>query len=565
LGESLEILIKNGYVYDPINGIKGEVIDIAIKNGKIVEESEINIRKAKVIDASHKVVMPGGVDIHSHIAGPKVNTGRIMMVNDHYRSFMRARLPVRRSGTGKYTPSTYITGYRYARMGWTTVIEPASPPLKMRHTHEELNDIPIIDKAVLVLVDSNRILLKYLSEGNYERCKAFVKWLLTATKSYGLKLVDPGSAVPWSWGKGGPDIDDVIEPYEITPREIVRSLCDVAEELKLPHPIHVHCNRLGVPGNYETVIKTMKAVPSSETVNLHLTHLQFNSYAGEDWSKVSSGAEDITKYANTHRNISLDIGQIDFGTAITMTADAPFEFALYHIARWKWTGADVEAEAAAGIVPYKYRKKNIVNALQWCIGLELALLTEDPWRVIVTTDHPNGAPFTRYPKIIALLMSKEFRERIIKKLNRVAVKRSVLPSIDREYNLYEVAVITRAAPAKLLGLDRAKGHLGVGADADVAIYDIDPDVVDPSKDYEKVIKAFKRASCTIKDGVIVVKDGEVVQETYGRTFYVKFEEEVDEELTKELNEFFKEWYSVELENYIIDEDELKRPCAIIAQ
>ena len=33
-----ELLIKNGFVYDPINGINGEKMDIAIKNGKIVEK-----------------------------------------------------------------------------------------------------------------------------------------------------------------------------------------------------------------------------------------------------------------------------------------------------------------------------------------------------------------------------------------------------------------------------------------------------------------------------------------------------------------------------------------------
>ena len=31
-----ELLIKNGFVFDPINKINGEKMDIAIKNGKIV-------------------------------------------------------------------------------------------------------------------------------------------------------------------------------------------------------------------------------------------------------------------------------------------------------------------------------------------------------------------------------------------------------------------------------------------------------------------------------------------------------------------------------------------------
>ena len=60
-------------------------------------------------------------------------------------------------------------------------------------------------------------------------------------------------------------------------------------------------------------------------------------------------------------------------------------------------------------MPFKYRDKNFVNALQWAIGLEIFLLVNDPWRVFLTTDHPNGAPFTTYPHLIRLLMDRTFR------------------------------------------------------------------------------------------------------------------------------------------------------------
>lgn len=32
-----ELLIKNGFVYDPLNGINGEKMDIAVKDAKIAE------------------------------------------------------------------------------------------------------------------------------------------------------------------------------------------------------------------------------------------------------------------------------------------------------------------------------------------------------------------------------------------------------------------------------------------------------------------------------------------------------------------------------------------------
>ena len=59
-------------------------------------------------------------------------------------------------------------------------------------------------------------------------------------------------------------------------------------------------------------------------------------------------------------------------------------------------------------MPYRYRK-DFYGSLQWAIGLELFLLIDDPWRVFFTTDHPNGAPFTAYPELFELLMSREAR------------------------------------------------------------------------------------------------------------------------------------------------------------
>jgi len=566
-----ELLIKNGYVYDPINNINGEVMDIAVKNGKIVDVKEIDITKAKVIDAKDKVVMPGGVDIHAHVAGPKVNMGRVMRPEDHYKSFMKFVPSIRRSGSGRSVPSTTITGYRYARMGWTTVIEPASPPLKTRHTHDELNDIPIVDKAALLLMDANWFIFDYLENKDYDRVAAFVAWILDALKCYAVKLVDPGEAESWSWGIVGLNFDEQIPGRNLTPRDIVTGLAKVNEMLNLPHSIHVHCNKLGEPGNYETTIKTMhsvRGIARSGRKGIHVTHVQFSSYMGSCWADLRSASEKIAKYVNAHEHASIDMGQVCFGDTTTMTADADFEFTLFHLAKWKWSNMDVELECAAGIVPFNYKPSSYVHATQWAIGLETALLIKDPWKIVLSTDHPNAAPFTKYPRIIAWLMSKKARDEVIAKISRKAAKRLSLPAIDREMTLYEIAVMTRAAPAKLLGLSKFKGHLGVGADADIAIYDLNPAKLDLSKDYKAVVKAFRRAAYTIKDGEVVVVDGEVVNTTYGKTFYVKAEgldEKLVNEVVQDISAKFKERYSVCLENYVIGLNELRRHHAIQVQ
>src|SRR5919199_1267088 len=143
--------IAEGRVYDPANGVDGEVRDVCLDDGRVVEELPAH---APRIDARGMVVMPGGVDIHSHIAGPKINAARKLTPEEH-RADVLDRTAITRAGTGGTVPSTFPTGYRYALLGYTTVVEAATPPLAARHTLSEIRDTPVIDTAFLVLMGNN--------------------------------------------------------------------------------------------------------------------------------------------------------------------------------------------------------------------------------------------------------------------------------------------------------------------------------------------------------------------------------------------------------------------------
>jgi len=551
-----ELLIKNGFVYDPLNGVDGEVMDVAVRNGRIVEN--VNERTAKVIDAAGMMVMPGGVDIHCHIAGSEVNTGRLLRPEDHFRDVERKTV-LTRSGVGHSIPSTFTTGYRYAKMGYTTIMNPSMPPLEARHTHEELNDTPMVDKATYPLLGDWWFVLEYLRDGRIEECAAHVAWIITSTKGYAIKIVNPGGLEAWGFGRNVRSIDDQVPYFNITPRDILRGLCKVNKLLNLPHTIHVHTNNLGKPGNYATTLDTMKCVEDLAVDGkpvIHVTHCQFSAFKGSDWRTMSSGAEEIAKYVNNHTHVTLDLGQVVFTDTTTMTADGPFQYGLYRLSGNKWVNHDVETETSSGIVPFHYRRKSYVHAIQWSIGLELALLVKDPWRIYLTTDHPNGAPFTTYPRIITWLMSKKAREKTLKKINRKARRKSLLPTIDREYTFQEIATITRAGQAKALGL-KTKGHLGVGADADIAVYDVNPERVDPPKEYKLVRKAFSRAAYTVKNGEVVVKKGEIVKPVAGKTIWLRISLKSPMKVTEDLKARFREYWTVEYDNYQIPESYLE--------
>jgi formylmethanofuran dehydrogenase subunit A len=544
----MELLIKNGFVFDPLNGINGEKMDIAIRNGKIVEN--VNDQKAKLIDATGLTVMPGGVDIHTHIAGGEVNTGRLMRPEDHVKD-VEYKTAITRSGVGYSVPSTFTTGYRYSRMGYTTVMNPSMAPLGAKHTHEELNDIPMLDKATFPLIGDWWFVLEYLKNGDIEGCARHVAWMIGTTKGYAIKIVNPGGLESWGFGRNVHSIDDQVPNFGITPREIMRGLTKVNKILNLPHTIHLHTNNLGLPGNYNTTLETMKALEDLSTDGkpiCHITHLQFSSFGGEDWGTMKSGADEISRYINNHSHMTFDMGQVIFTDTTTMTADGPFEFSLYKLSGHKWVNHDVETETSGGIIPFQYKRSSAVNAIQWSTALELALLIKDPWKIFMTTDHPNGGPFISYPKIIAWLTSREARMALLKKCHKKAQKKSLLPSIKRELSLYELAIVTRAGQAKSLGL-KNKGHLGVGADADISIYNVNPETTDIAQESNALCRAFSDAAYTIKDGIVVVKDGKIVQTVDGKTMWLDVNTAEQVQIDDDMKTRFKEYWTVEYDNY----------------
>jgi formylmethanofuran dehydrogenase subunit A len=538
--------IINGRIFDPANGVSGSVHTVACKDGRIVPEALLDA-SAKTIDARGMLVFPGGVDMHAHIAGPKVNAARKMRPEDHRQATPVRRTAHTRSGVMGSTPSTFATGYSYARLGYTTVFDAAVTPLGARHAHEELEDTPVIDKGFLVLAGNNELVLDCLRTGELEKLRHVVAWLLSAAKGYGIKAVNPGGVEAWKAGGGNvTGLDDVVPGFAVTPRQILVALAQTVADLGLPHPLHVHANNLGLGGNWVTTLETMKAL---EGRRAHMAHIQFHSYGGEPGAVPTSRVADLVDYVNAHANLSVDVGQVMFGDTTSMTADGPLGYHLHRATHRKWFNRDVEMESGCGIVPIRYRQRSQFHATQWAIGLEWFLSMSDPWRIALTTDHPNGGSFLAYPEIIRLLMDREYRKEASRGVNQTALSRSRLPELDREYTLAEIAVITRAAPARLLGL-ADRGHLGPGAHADVVLYD---DTGPPGA-------TFASPRVVIKSGEVIVEDGEIRRDTRGQTLYV--DAPWDEAILPAIEKWFSDFYTIQLENYPVDMAYLSRAARV---
>jgi len=495
------IRITNGRVIDPAQGRDG-VGDVWMRDGRIVDAPS-DARADESHDATGRIVMAGAIDIHSHIAGANTNTARLLLPEQHRAARARpAETPLAVAGW-----STRETGCGYARMGFTTVVEPAVAPHHALHAHLELADTPIIDKAILAVLGNDDFLLGLVRAKESAAIRDYVAWTLETSRALGIKVINAGGAAAFKANVRAFSLDDEVPWYGVTSRAIVQALQHAVHDLGVPHPLHVHCNNLGMAGNAETALATIAA---AEGLPLHLAHLQFYGYGKDGERGFSSAAARIAEAVNAAKTVTIDVGQVMFGQTVTISSDVLRQFNARHQARpRKWVIFDGDSNGG-GIVPYNYRADDFYNAVQWAIGLELFLLIDDPARVFFTTDHPNGAPFTAYPEIFALLMSRDLRAEWISRLPPAAMAVTTLPSITREYSLGEIAVMTRAAPARLLGLTD-RGHLGRGAVADVAVYDDTPDRA----------QMFRAAALVFKDGDLVVRDGKVTHHRFGRALTVR--------------------------------------------
>ena len=490
------IILKNGHLYDPTQKFNGKKANIYIENGRIIRPKRG--LAAKIYDLKGRIVMAGAIDIHSHIAGGKVAAARAM-----HPEFRNAE------GADAVIDAAAI-GARYTLMGFTTVIEPAMPPASSRRTHMELGMVPFIDKGAYVVLGNDDYLLSLIAKkAAAAKINDYVAWTLESTKALGVKVINPGGVDAFKWGVTSMNLEDRHPHYQITPAKILQTLLRAVTELGVRHPLHVHTCNIGVPGNFLTTARTIEL---ADGLPIHLTHVQFHSYGDGGDRGFSSAAAEMVEQVALHKNVTVDVGQVMFGQTITISGDEMHQHrGRRHASPKKWAMMDLALEGGAGIVPIKYKPSSFANATQWACGLELFLLNRDPWRLMMTTDHPNGAPFTAYPELIGLLLDADYRHSKLAEIHPSAAKMSLVGSINRQYGLYELATMTRSAPAALLGL-RDRGHLKPGAVADIAIYE----------NRGKPSETFKKAAMVFKDGELVVENGRLKSaHRWGRTLYLQ--------------------------------------------
>ncbi len=206
--------ISGGCVYDPANGVDGELRDVWVREGKITAPPDRDAT-IKTVDVTGMVVMPGAVDMHCHIAGPKVNAARKLQPEMTRQAI--------ECGSMAAVPDIVTTGLRYTGLGYTTCFDAAISPLAARHVHHEFSQVPNVDTGFFVLVGNNHYVMECVSRHDDDGLQAFLAWLLKRSGGFAPKLVNPGGVELWKQKHDGNarDLDQTVTGFNVTPRQII--------------------------------------------------------------------------------------------------------------------------------------------------------------------------------------------------------------------------------------------------------------------------------------------------------------------------------------------------------
>ena len=457
----MKIQIRGGVVYDPKNQVAGEKKDIFVENGSIVGEFS---NPDKVIHATGKTVVPGGIDIHSHIATHGLNLARFF----HHFYLIKE------------------IGHIYAEMGYIYVNEPLMTLPTASHVHHELSSIPLIDTSALLVLDL-RDLWRQIKSGKKKEIEGILLHLIRITKAIGLKIYFPfvkyESKKAWHIQKNisarkslnfFSELDRDKFP-KITLHTYPELLCEEIHDPSIFHFAHIGS---GIDSE-EKYNKALELLDRGATADLGLFDFEQNLRVG-------------TGQSESEGNFSVDIG-----------LQRPLVFSK--------------------------EKLSIQTGAYYAMKLALEA---DISRICFSSDSPSGASFYSYPRLFSWLMSAKLRPTMLG---------MDLPAY--EYSISDLVRVTRLNPAQVLGLSR-RGHLGIGADADIAIYDFNGCL-----NLEELEEKLGHCQFLLKGGRVIIDDFETVEGNAEKKTYCRRGRDFDDEI---LRDTFR-YSSLRHENLRVDE------------
>ncbi len=502
-----KLLVKNGIVFDPLNKIEGEVKDILIENRIIVDKFSSD-KDVKEIDANNKTVIPAALDIHAHFASQQVNWARLLGSKNEV--FQKTWDGLRLESIAR----------NYISNGYTFVVEANVFPSLAKQTIFDFKQMPVLDKAMLLNASNFWPLEIEYQKGKIEDMAIFLSDLLSKTKGFGLKAYNPFESVTWDFKVLRDELDKQGRLYNFNALDVYKNLTKCAEFLSLPHSIHAHVEgyeqEQGMK-NLFVILEEIKSLglesPDNRSQIFHLAHASSYNINGDN--------DTLINFFNNNKEFDLDLGFLGFNEINPLiTSDRRLINSIIKPENpKKLISSAIEIEGDSFSTIRTFDKKNEADCILWANAIDLALNIRNKYQIQSSLNFPNYANITDMPHIATWLMSSEARNIYMKEMNSTFQNKTNLKDNENTLTFHDFIIITRASPAKSLGLGKIKGNLGIEADGDLNILNIDLTDIDLNKEYNELIKALSNIDHVIKAGAVVKKKDNIYLNNQGKIFW----------------------------------------------
>ncbi|KKM76628.1 hypothetical protein LCGC14_1378220 [marine sediment metagenome] len=534
------LVIKNGLVFDPLNNIEGEKKDILIESGKIVEKFS-TFTDIKEIDANGKTVIPAASDIHTHVASQQVNWARLLGANvDMFKETWKGLT------LGKIAKD-------YIKMGYTFILEANVFPSLAKQTIFNFKQLPVLDKAMLLNISNFWPLELEFQRGKIEEMAIFLSDLLSKTYGFGFKLYNPFENESWNFKELRDGLSNQGRLYNFSALNVYESVVRSVESLGLPHSAHAHIE------GYEDEISNVNLfdvldkisslnLQSDQKTNLNSERSQILHLAHANAYSANGDNKKILNLLNENHNFDIDVAFIGFDPINPLiSSDRRLINSIANLENpYKLISSAVEFEGDSFVSLRTFEKSNFNACTLWGNALDLSINIKDKLQLSFSLNYPNYANVLDIPEIATWLLSKDARDNFMKGMNNNFITNHPLSNEEKSLSFSEFVTITRASPAKSLGLGKIKGNLGIGADADINILDINIDNVDISKSYETLKIALQSLDYVIKAGEIVKNYNKIDLSLNGLIFWSsgKPNTEKKESVLSKKRDFYQKYSSM---------------------
>ncbi|MFW9990074.1 MAG: hypothetical protein ACFFC3_15630, partial [Candidatus Odinarchaeota archaeon] len=373
-----KLIIKNGLLFDPINKINGEIKDILIESGKIVDDFSSE-KDVKEINAKGKTVIPSAIDIHTHIASQQVNWARLLGANINKFKEIWERLSL------KNIARNYVSN------GYTFILEANVFPSLAKQTIFDFKNLPILDKAMLLNVSNFWPLELEYQRGKIDDMAIFLSDLLSKTYGFGVKIYNPFENENWNFKELREDLSQTGRLYNFSALDVYENIVKCVEKLGLPHSTHAHIegyeNEIGKSNLFKILdkIKSLN-IKANQTIDSSLKREQIFHIAHANSYNYDGNNQELIKFLNENQNFDIDISFIGFNQinpVITSDRRLISSFLAEDINEnpYKLISSAIEFEGDSFVFFRNLEKDNHIICNLWANALDLALNVNNKFQV----------------------------------------------------------------------------------------------------------------------------------------------------------------------------------------